>query len=48
MHLLKGTGSSTGFGMVAPKQLTTQQVAIILQEGEMKVAEELNMFVFHF
>ncbi|MPC31025.1 hypothetical protein E2C01_024298 [Portunus trituberculatus] len=35
--------SSIGSGVIASKQLTTQQVAIILQESEVEVAEELNI-----
>ena len=32
----------------AAKQLTTQQVAVILQEGQVHVAEKLHMLVLHF
>lgn len=31
----------------APKQLPPQEVAIILQEGQVEVAEEFHMFVLH-
>lgn len=31
----------------AAKQLSPQQVAVILQEGQIQVAEKLHMLVFH-
>lgn len=34
--------------MVAAKEFPAQQVAVVLQEGEVEVTEELDMLVFHF
>jgi hypothetical protein len=37
-----------GFGVVAAEQLSAQQIAVVLQKGQIQIAEKLDVLVLDF